>query len=45
LKECTRLVVGQMESPLAQERRLGSLPRFEEYSAEARRTLGQFWDF
>jgi len=45
LKECTRLVVGQMESPLAQERRLGSLPRFEEYSAEARRTLGQFWEF
>ncbi len=43
LKECTRLVVGQMESPLAQERRLGSLPKFEEYSAEVRRTLGEFW--
>jgi acetoin utilization deacetylase AcuC-like enzyme len=45
LKECTRLVVGQMESPLAQERRLASLPRFDEYAAQARRTLGRFWNF
>jgi acetoin utilization deacetylase AcuC-like enzyme len=45
LKECTRLVVEQMESPRAQERRLNSLSKFEEYSDEARRILGQFWNF
>jgi len=43
LRECTRLVVGQMESPLAQERRLGSVPKFDEYSAVAHRMLGLFW--
>ncbi len=45
LKECTRLVTVQMESRPAQERRLGSLPKFDEYSAEVRRTLGEFWHF
>ena len=43
LKECTRLVVGQMEAPLAQERRLGPVPRFDEYSGEARRAFGLLW--
>jgi acetoin utilization deacetylase AcuC-like enzyme len=45
LKDCTRLVVGQMEATTAQERRLGSLPKFDEYSGEARRAFGQFWNF
>jgi acetoin utilization deacetylase AcuC-like enzyme len=44
LKDCTRLIVGQMEAPVPRERSPASAPRFEEYSGEARRILGKYWN-
>jgi len=44
LKDCTRVVIGQMEAAIAQERRLGAVPKFDEYAGEARRAIAQFWD-